>query len=103
LTLSTRFSKVRVVANDPPGWLALEVEKKSPIFDGVLHRGAVEVVLNPHGTGHAEVHFVECDWLCADGSDFPKTSEGAADKLWDTLFLPKVRHQLAAALKSPAR
>jgi hypothetical protein len=103
LTLSTRFSQVKVVANDPPGWLALEVIKKSPLFDGVLHRGAVEVVLNPHGTGHAEVHFVECDWLCADGSDFPKTAEGAADKLWDTLFLPKVRHQLAAALKGTGR
>jgi hypothetical protein len=103
LTLSTRFSRVKLVANDPPGWLALEITKKSPIFSGVLHRGAVEVVLNPHGTGHAEIHFVECDWLCADGSDFPKTAEGAADKLWDILFLPKIRHQLAAALKSPER
>lgn len=103
LTLATRFSKVRLVANDPPGWLALEVEKKSPLFDGVLHRGAVEVVLNPHGTGHAEIHFVECDWLCPDGSDFPKTADGAADKLWDILFLPKIRHQLAAAQKAAGR
>lgn len=101
LTLSTRFSAVKLVANDPPGWLSLEVSKKSPLFEGVLHRGAVEVALNPHGTGHAEIHFVECDWLCSDGSDFPKTSEGAADKLWDILLLPKIRHQLAAAQKCP--
>jgi hypothetical protein len=102
LTLSTRFSKVRLVANDPPGWLAIEVEKRSPLFDGILHRGAIEITLVTHPAPHSEVHFVDCDWLCADGSDFPKTSEGAADKLWDILFLPKIRHQLAAAVKGQA-
>jgi len=103
LALSTRFSKVKLVANDPPGWLALEVSKKSPLYAGVLHRGAVEITLVTHPTPHSEAHFVDCDWLCADGSDFPKTAEGAADKLWDVLFLPKVRHQLAAALKNQDR
>jgi len=100
LTLSTRFSKVKLVANDPPGWLSIEVTKRSPLFDGVLHRGAIEVTLVNHPAPHPEVHFIECDWLCPDGS-LPKTVEEAADKFWDILFLPKIRHQLAAAQKGP--
>jgi hypothetical protein len=99
LILSTKFSKVRLVANDPPGWLVIEVSKRSALFSGVLHRGAIEVVMIPHGTGHDEVHFVECDWLNADGSVFPKNGAAIADKLWEILLLPKIRHQLAAAQK----
>lgn len=100
LALSTRCARVRMVANDPTGWIYLEVSKMSPIFDGVLHRGAIELVLIPHGSSHDEIHFVECDWLNPDGSETPKNGEQIADKLWDILFLPKVRHQLAAAQRS---
>jgi hypothetical protein len=103
LTLSTKFSKVRLIANDPPGWICLEVSKRSPLFNGVLHRGAIEIVLIPHGTAHDEVHFVECDWLNADSSVFPKSGEAIADKLWEILLLPKIRHQLAAAQKGASR
>lgn len=97
LLLSTRCSKVRVVANDPTGWIYLEVSKTSPIFNGVLHRGAIEVVLLPQGSGRDEIHLVECDWLNLDGSESPKTGEDIASLLWSILFLPKIRHQLAAA------
>jgi hypothetical protein len=103
LTLSTKFSKVMLVVNDPPGWLCMEVSKKSSIFDGILHRGAIEVALVPRGTVRSELHYVECDWLSPDGADFPKASDAIADKLWDVLFLPHIRHQLAAAQKSHGR
>jgi hypothetical protein len=103
LTVSTKCAKVRLIANDPTGWLYIEISKRSPIFDGVLHRGAIEVALVPYGVANHELHFVECDWLSADGSEFPKNAQGIADKLWDLLFLPQVRHQFAAAQRSHGR
>lgn len=98
LTLFTHCSQVRVVANDPTGWIYLEVVKNSPIFQGVLHRGAIELALIPHG-GHDEAHLIECDWLNPDGSEVLNSGQAIASKLWDVLFLPKIRHQLAAAQK----
>jgi hypothetical protein len=103
LTVSTRSAKIRLVANDPTGWLYIEISKKSPVFDGVLHRGAIEAALVPHGIGNHELHFVECDWFNADGSDFPNTASAIADKLWDLLLLPQVRHQFAASHRSHGR
>jgi hypothetical protein len=100
LTVSTKCARFRLVANDPTGWLYIEISKHSPIFNGVLHRGAIEVALVPYGVANHELHFVECDWLSADGSDFPKNATALADKLWDLLFLPQVRHQIGAAQKS---
>ncbi|MGA2808026.1 MAG: hypothetical protein ABSE87_07805 [Terracidiphilus sp.] len=103
LTISTKCAKARVVANNPTGWLFIEISKRSPMFDGVLHRGAIEIALVPYGVGNHELHFVECDWLSADGSEFPKSAQGIADKLWELLFLPQVRHQFGAAQKSHGR
>lgn len=95
LLLSTRYSTVKLVANDPMGWLCLELSKRSPVYEGVLERGAAEIVLNPVGISKDPLHWVECDWLSAGGLDFPQSKEALADKLWEILFHPQIRDQVS--------
>lgn len=95
MTLSTRYSKVRLVANDPLGWLCLELSKRSPVYEGVLSRGAAEIVLNPAGISKDPLHWVECDWLSSGGLDYPQSKEALSDKLWEILFHPQIRDQVS--------
>jgi hypothetical protein len=95
LTLTTRYAKVKLVANDPLGWLCLEVDKRSAVYDGVLARGAAEIVLNPAGISKDPLHWVESDWLSSGGLDYPQSKESLADKLWEVLFHPQIRDQVS--------
>ena len=94
LTLSTRYSTVKMVVNDPLGWICLELNKRSPVYEGVLERGAAEIVLTPAGINKDPLHWVECDWLSSGGLDYPQSIDALADKLWEILFHPQIRDQV---------
>jgi len=97
LKLSTRFSAIGVIANDPPGWLFLQVSKKSPIFDGVLYKGAIQVVQVPPASSRKfHTTAVNCKWLGKQ----PSTPNEVADLLWKQLLDPQVAPQFDAAAKA---
>ena len=48
LTLSSSFTKIEIFANHPPGWLFIQISKRSAMFEGVVHYGVIEVVLLPN-------------------------------------------------------
>ena len=58
LILSNAYAEIRVIANNPPGWLFFQVSKSSAMYEGVLHFGLVEVVVLPPGGRPYELNFV---------------------------------------------
>lgn len=97
LILSNAYAEIRVIANNPPGWLFIQVSKSSAMYEGVLHFGLVEVVLHPHGgrSSH-EMNFVRLAWLWSEGVPDKDRMRPrlVADQLWKHLHNPEVHPQL---------
>lgn len=96
LILSNAYAEIRVIANNPPGWLFIQVSKSSAMYEGVLHFGLIEVVLQPQlGRAH-EMNFIRLAWLWSEGvPDKDRIRPRlVVDQLWKHLHNPEVHPQL---------
>jgi len=105
LTLSSAFSQVRVFANDPPGWIFLQISKRSAMFEGVIHFGVMEVVIHTQRDRPYELNLTRCGWLWLEGMpDKDKIRPRLiADLLWKHLLNPEVQPQLEELNKQADR
>lgn len=105
LTLSSRYSKIEVFVNDPPGWMFIRISKRSPIFDGVVHFGVIEVALQPQRNPPYELNFTRLGWLWFEGMpDKEKIRPPyVAELLWKHLVLPEVGAQLENIVEKARR
>lgn len=96
LTLSSSFARIQLNANDPQGWIFLRVFKRSAMFDGLIHYGLIEVVLQPQRNPPQDLNFTRCGWLWFEGMpDKDKIRPRyVADLLWKHLVLPEIGAQL---------
>lgn len=94
--LSSAYSEIRFIANNPPGWTFVQVSKSSAMFEGVLHFGLIEVVLHSQAGRPYELNFVRLAWLWSEGvPDKEKIRPRlVADQLWKHLLTPEVHPQL---------
>jgi len=94
--LSSAYSEIRFIANNPPGWAFLQVSKSSAMFEGVLHFGLIEVVLHSQAGRPHELNFIRLAWLWSEGMpDKDKIRPRlVADSLWKHLLSPEVHPQL---------
>jgi hypothetical protein len=105
LKLSSSYSEVRIYANHPPGWIFIELLKRSAMFEGVLHYGVIEVVLHSHGDRPYDLNFTRCGWLWLEG--MPEKDKIRprliAEYLWKHLLTPEVPAQLEEVSKRAER
>lgn len=96
LILSSAYSEIRVIANNPPGWMFIQVSKSSAMFEGVLHFGLLEVSLPTQPGRPHEINFVRLAWLFTEGvPDRDRLRPRlVADQLWKHLLSPEVHPQL---------
>jgi hypothetical protein len=94
--LSSAYSEIRFIANNPPGWIFIQVSKSSAMFEGVLQFGLVEVVLHTQPNRPYELNFVRLAWLWSEGMpDKDKIRPRlVVDQLWKHLLNPQVLPQL---------
>jgi hypothetical protein len=96
LTLSSSFTTVEIFANHPPGWLFIQITKRSAMFEGVVHYGVIEVVLHPQRDRAPEFNFTRCGWLWFEGMpDKDKIRPWLiAELLWKHLITTEIQAQL---------
>lgn len=96
LTLSSSYTKIEIFANHPPGWLFIQISKRSAMFEGVIHYGVIEVVLFPQRDRPYEFNFTRCGWLWFEGMpDKDKIRPRLiAELMWKHLITPEVHAQL---------
>ena len=96
LTLSSAFARIVLNANDPPGWMFLRIFKRSAMFEGLIHYGVIEAVLQPLRNPPHDFNFTRCGWLWFEGMpDKDKIRPRyVADLLWKHLVLPEIGAQL---------
>lgn len=96
LTLSSSFTKVEIFANHPPGWLFIQISKRSAMYEGVVHYGVIEVVLHPQRDRASEFNFTRCGWLWFEGMpDKEKIRPRLiAELLWKHLVTTEIQAQL---------
>lgn len=105
LTLSSSFAKIQIIANHPPGWLFVQISKRSALFEGLLHYGVIEVTLHPSGDRSYELNFTRCGWLWIDGMpDRDKIRPRLiVELLWKLLLAPEVPAQIEEANEKAKR
>jgi hypothetical protein len=96
LTLSSSFTKIEIFANHPPGWMFIQISKRSAMFEGVIHYGVIEVVLHPQRERPHEFNFTRCGWLWFEGMpDKDKIRPRLiAELLWKHLVTTEIHAQL---------
>ncbi|MGA7859491.1 MAG: hypothetical protein WCA11_16270 [Terracidiphilus sp.] len=101
LKLSSAFAEIRVFANHPPGWLFLQVSKRSAMYEGILHYGVIEVVLHAQKDRPYDLNFTRCGWLWLEGMpDREKLRPRLiAEILWKHVMTPEVPAQLEEVSK----
>lgn len=96
LTLSSTFAKIQVFANYPPGWMFIQISKRSALFEGVIHYGVIEVALHAQRDRPHEFNFTRCGWLWLEG--MPEKDKIRprliAELLWKHLINPEIQPQL---------
>jgi hypothetical protein len=105
LKLSSTYSEVRISANHPPGWIFIELLKRSAMFEGLLHYGVIEVVLHAQRDRPYDLNFTRCGWLWLEG--MPEKDKIRprliAEYLWKHLLTPEVPAQLEEVSKKAER
>jgi hypothetical protein len=94
--LSSAYSEIRFIANNPPGWVFIQVSKSSAMFEGVLQFGLIEVVLHAQAGRPFEYNFVRLAWLWSEGMPDKDRIRPRliVDQLWKHLLNPQVLPQL---------